>query len=97
MVTRTGFVTTKGALVRDILYPKDTKFKFYQDSLIFVGAMAMVGIVGFCFTIPYLIKNGANTLVLIDKSLDLITVTVPPALPATMSAGVAFAVQRLKR
>ncbi len=29
LVIRTGFVTTKGALVRDILYPKDTKFKFY--------------------------------------------------------------------
>ena len=96
VVSRTGFVTTKGALVRDILYPKETKFQFYRDSLIFVGAMALVGIIGFCCTIPTLIKQGATTPVLIDKSLDLLTVTVPPALPATMSAGVAFAVARLK-
>ena len=34
---------------------------------------------------------------MIDKSLDLITITVPPALPATMSVGVAFAINRLKR
>jgi cation-transporting ATPase 13A3/4/5 len=54
-VIRTGFVTTKGALVRDILYPKATKFKFYQDSLVFVGAMALVGIIGFCGTLPALI------------------------------------------
>ena len=97
MVIRTGFVTTKGALVRDILYPRETKFKFYQDSLTFVGVMAIVSVVGFACTVPYLIANDATPLVLLDKSLDLITITVPPALPATMSAGVAFAVQRLKR
>lgn len=28
LVIRTGFVTMKGALVRDILYPKPTKFTF---------------------------------------------------------------------
>mmetsp|Transcript_12683 Transcript_12683/g.21348 ORF Transcript_12683/g.21348 Transcript_12683/m.21348 type:complete len:470 (+) Transcript_12683:712-2121(+) len=97
LVIRTGFLTTKGALVRDILYPKDTKFKFYQDSLIFVGAMAIVGIGGFLGTLPKLIQMGTEPDVLVDKSLDLITITVPPALPATMSVGVAFAIQRLKR
>lgn len=29
LVIRTAFVTTKGNLVRDILYPKPNKFKFY--------------------------------------------------------------------
>jgi P-type E1-E2 ATPase len=29
LVIRTGFVTTKGSLVRDILYPRKTKFRFY--------------------------------------------------------------------
>jgi cation-transporting ATPase 13A3/4/5 len=90
-------VTTKGALVRDILYPKETKFKFYQGSLIFVAAMAVVGVVGFLATLPQLIKLGTTTDDLVDKSLDLITITVPPALPAAMSVGVAFAIQRLKR
>jgi|TARA_B110000285_G_scaffold231832_1_gene301426 cation-transporting P-type ATPase 13A2 len=90
-------VTTKGALVRDILYPKETKFKFYQDSLIFVAAMAVVGVVGFLATLPQLIKLGTTTDDLVDKSLDLITITVPPALPAAMSVGVAFAIQRLKK
>ena len=42
LVTRTGFVTTKGSLVRDVLYPQATKFKFYRDALIFVGLMAFV-------------------------------------------------------
>lgn len=97
LVIRTGFVTTKGSLVRDILYPKDAHFKFYRDSLIFVGAMALVGILGFISTLPKLIAMGTEVDVLIDKSLDLITITVPPALPATMSVGVAFAISRLKK
>lgn len=97
LVSRTGFITTKGSLVRDILYPQDTQFKFYRDSLIFVGIMACVSIIGFLALLPRLIEIGTTTWVLIDKALDLITICVPPALPATMSAGVAFAVQRLKR
>ena len=29
LVKNTGFLTTKGSLIRDILYPKPIKFKFY--------------------------------------------------------------------
>ena len=29
LVKSTGFLTTKGSLIRDILYPKEIKFKFY--------------------------------------------------------------------
>ena len=61
LVIRTGFVTTKGALVRDILYPRDTKFKFYRDSLIFVGIMGFVGVLGFFLTLPSLIAQGTST------------------------------------
>ena len=97
LVTRTGFLTTKGALVRDILYPRETNFKFYHDALVFVAFMALVAIIGFACIVPELIRLGTEAAVLVDKSLDLITITVPPALPATMSAGVAFAVSRLKK
>lgn len=55
LVIRTGFVTLKGNLVRDILYPKPNKFKFYRDSLIFVAVMALLAIIGFCMTLPVMI------------------------------------------
>lgn len=97
LVIRTGYVTTKGALVRDILYPRPTQFKFYKDSLTFVGAMALVAIVGFCGTLPIFIRMGLTAPILIKQSADLITITVPPALPATMSVGVAFAIKRLRK
>jgi cation-transporting ATPase 13A3/4/5 len=97
LVVRTGYLTSKGSLVRDILYPKEVNFPFYRDSYIFVGFMALVGIVGFMIVVPILIRMGTETTVLITKCLDLITITVPPALPAAMSVGVAFAVVRLKK
>lgn len=31
------------------------------------------------------------------KALDIITVAVPPALPAAMSVGIVYALQRLKK
>jgi cation-transporting ATPase 13A2 len=34
---------------------------------------------------------------MVDRSLDLLTICVPPALPAAMTCGVVFAIQRLKK
>lgn len=42
-------------------------------------------------------KNGQSTKLIIAQALDLLTITVPPALPASMAAGVAFALSRLKK
>jgi cation-transporting ATPase 13A3/4/5 len=55
LVIRTAFVTTKGSLVRDILYPRPNKFKFYQDSLKFIFSMGIVALLGFIGTVPLMI------------------------------------------
>jgi len=95
LVIRTGFTTAKGSLVRYVLYPKPSKFKFYSDSYKFIAVMFFMSSIGMIaqfingFDIP--------TSALIEKCLDLITVTVPPALPACMSIGASFALSRLKR
>lgn len=59
--------------------------------------MALVSVIGFLTLLPQLLKQGIDTTKIIDKSLDLITIAVPPALPATMSVGVSFAIQRLRK
>lgn len=56
LVIRTAFVTTKGNLVRDILYPKPNKFKFYQDSLKFIFVMGILAIFGFIGTLPFMLN-----------------------------------------
>lgn len=83
--------------MRDILYPREIHFKFYTDGYKFVAIMAVVAIIGFFSTVPLMIEAGTNVGNLIDRSLDLLTICVPPALPAAMTCGVVFAIQRLKR
>uniref|UniRef100_A0A3Q1CHX1 Uncharacterized protein n=1 Tax=Amphiprion ocellaris TaxID=80972 RepID=A0A3Q1CHX1_AMPOC len=97
LVVRTGFSTEKGQLVRSILYPKPTDFKLYRDAYLFLLCLVGVAGVGFLYTIILSIMNKvpANTIVI--ESLDIITITVPPALPAAMTAGIVFAQRRLKR
>ena len=59
--------------------------------------MAILAVIGIIATIPYQLDIGVPIKILVDRALDLITVTVPPALPAAMSCGVVFAINRLKK
>jgi cation-transporting ATPase 13A3/4/5 len=97
LVIRTGFITTKGGLVRDILYPKPNKFKFYRDSMLFIGIMFACALIGFLSTIKYLIETGYTKAEVIKKSLDLVTIAVPPILPSAMTIGTVYAISRLKK
>jgi cation-transporting ATPase 13A3/4/5 len=97
LVTRTGFQTFKGRLVRSIMFPKPNRFKFYEDSLKFIAVLASIALVGFFVTLPRQLSRNVGSSVLVDRSLDLITVTVPPALPAAMAVGTAFAIARLRK
>lgn len=97
LVTKTGFLTTKGSLVRDILYPKPIKFSFYTDAIKFIAVMFIVALAGSIYILPIMIENEADTETLVDRVLNMVVIAVPPALPAAMGAGVAFAIRRLKR
>ncbi|KAG0214920.1 hypothetical protein BGX28_001126 [Mortierella sp. GBA30] len=97
MVVRTGFNTTKGSLIRSMLFPKPNDFQFYRDSFRFIGILACIACCGFLVSTINFIRMGAPVRLMIVKALDLITIVVPPALPATMSIGTSFAIARLKR
>jgi cation-transporting ATPase 13A3/4/5 len=56
LVIRTGYVTSKGNLIRDILYPRANKFKFYEDSLKFIFVMGIIAVVGFMLTLKHMIE-----------------------------------------
>ncbi|KAG0284884.1 hypothetical protein BGZ96_010787 [Linnemannia gamsii] len=97
MVVRIGFNTTKGTLIRSMLFPKPNDFQFYRDSFRFIGILAMIAGFGFLISTINFVKMGVPFKAMIVKALDLITIVVPPALPATMSIGTSFAIARLKR
>lgn len=87
----------KGRLVRTILFPKPAHFKFYSDSMKFIAVLGLMGILGYGVTLPFQLRFELTAADLVDRSLDLITVTVPPALPAAMTIGSVFAINRLRK
>ncbi|KAG5847496.1 hypothetical protein ANANG_G00126670 [Anguilla anguilla] len=97
VVVRTGFSTEKGQLVRSILHPKPTDFKLYRDAYLFLLCLVGVAGIGFIYTLVLSIMNEEPARFIIIESLDLITITVPPALPAAMTVGIFYAQRRLKR
>ncbi|NXM81494.1 AT133 ATPase, partial [Oenanthe oenanthe] len=97
LVVRTRFSTAKGQLVRSILYPKPTDFKLYRDAYLFLLSLVVVAGIGFLYTIVHSILNEVPARTIIIESLDIITITVPPALPAAMTAGIVYAQRRLKK
>ena len=65
----------------------------------FVGVMACIAVIGFCCTVAYLVRSleegNISTWDLVFQGLDLITITVPPALPTCLQIGITIALSRL--
>ncbi|KAG8532110.1 uncharacterized protein KY384_003747 [Bacidia gigantensis] len=97
IVIRTGFNTTKGSLVRSMLFPKPSGFKFYRDAFRYISVMACIAALGFTASLVNFMRLRLAWHLIIVRALDLITIVVPPALPATLTIGTNFALSRLKR
>ena len=97
MAVRTGFNTTKGALVRSMLFPKPSGFKFYRDSFRYISVMGGIAMIGFIASFVNFVRLHLAWHLIIVRALDLITIVVPPALPATLTIGTNFALTRLRK
>ena len=93
VVVRTAFNTTKGSLIRSIMFPKPNSFQLYQDSFRFLRVLGFIALIGFIWTIVHFIQEKVHWKFIVIRSLDLVTIVVPPALPAAMSIGTTFAIQ----
>lgn len=96
VVTRTGFCTAKGGLVSSILHPRPISFKFYRHSMKFVAALSILALLGTIYSIIILYRNRVPVKEIVIRALDLVTVVVPPALPAAMTVCTLYAQSRLR-
>uniref|UniRef100_A0A1I7USD6 Cation-transporting ATPase n=1 Tax=Caenorhabditis tropicalis TaxID=1561998 RepID=A0A1I7USD6_9PELO len=96
-VIRTGFSTLKGQLVRSILYPRPVDKDALKDMIVFIGVLGSIALCGFAYTVGMMISRKESLKHIIIRSLDIITIVVPPALPAAMSVGVMNANSRLRK
>ncbi|XP_043505949.1 polyamine-transporting ATPase 13A3 isoform X1 [Polistes fuscatus] len=96
VVIRTGFSTSKGGLVRSIMYPPPVDFKFEQDSYKFVELLTGIASIGVIYTVVTKVMRGVLMKHIVLEALDLITIVVPPALPAAMTVGRFVAQKRLE-
>uniref|UniRef100_A0A1A8FPM2 ATPase type 13A2 n=2 Tax=Nothobranchius korthausae TaxID=1143690 RepID=A0A1A8FPM2_9TELE len=96
VVTSTGFFTAKGDLVSSILYPQPINFRFYKDAMKFLLILGVVALIGTVYIFVILFKANVTWLQLVVRSLDIVTIVVPPALPAAITAGTVYAQRRLK-
>lgn len=97
VVIRTGFLTSKGELVRSIMFPKPVDFKFNRHIHKFIGCLAGLAIIGFVYTVVLKAQRRVPAGDIALRALDLITIIIPPALPAAITIGIVFAQQRLKK
>ncbi|XP_076421690.1 polyamine-transporting ATPase 13A2 isoform X13 [Peromyscus maniculatus bairdii] len=92
----TGFCTAKGGLVSSILHPRPISFKFYKHSMKFVAALSVLALLGTVYSIFLLCRNRVPVNEIVIRALDLVTVVVPPALPAAMTVCTLYAQSRLR-
>lgn len=97
LVARTGYETAKGQLVQSILFPKDVNHKLTSDAAQFLMILAATASIGFIYAVVLQYYNCVHPKIIITKSLDIITIVVPPALPAALSVGLVWAVRRIKK
>ncbi|KAL6723420.1 hypothetical protein Aduo_018430 [Ancylostoma duodenale] len=97
IVLRTAYSTLKGELVRSIMYPKPIDFRFTKDLFKFVAFLFFIALFGFAYTITIMVQRNEPLRKIIVRSLDIVTIVVPPALPAAMSVGIINSNLRLRK
>ncbi|XP_044277054.1 probable cation-transporting ATPase 13A5 [Varanus komodoensis] len=97
VVLQTGFSTAKGDLVRSILYPKPMNFRLYREAFWFIVCLAVIGVLGLVYAVCVYSSHKQPASSTVAMALLLLTVAVPPAIPAALTTGIVCAQRRLTR
>uniref|UniRef100_A0A1I8I5Z0 Cation-transporting ATPase n=1 Tax=Macrostomum lignano TaxID=282301 RepID=A0A1I8I5Z0_9PLAT len=67
------------------------------DVIHYLMVLGLFALAGFVYTVVLMHSRGYPVSKMIIRALDLITIVVPPALPAAMTVGIVFAQTRLRK
>lgn len=87
----------QGELLRSILHPREPAESFVSDSLKFIALMGLICVGLFTWSATTMAAVGATPLRIGFKFLDMVTIAVPPALPACLTICTVFAIGRLRK
>ena len=86
----------KGQLIRIISFPIEKTSIFEKQSQKFLFILFAIACISYATLVVHL-KNYVEPIDLFTHFLDLITVTVPPGLPVSMTFGIVYALEKLKK
>ena len=86
----------KGQLIRIISFPLEKSSIFEKQSKKFLFFLFCIAVLSYSLLVVKL-KNYVDATDLVTHFLDLITVTVPPGLPVSMTFGVIYALEKLSK
>lgn len=96
----TGFNTVKGSLIRSMVFPstskKDNGKDMTKQAYKYIFYMTLLALLGFMISAINFKRLHLPTKLIIVRALDIVTIVVPPGLPATLSVAITFSISRLK-
>ena len=97
LVLATSFMSSKGDLVRSIIYTEKIKNKFSNDSNKILYMMTFLSIIGVIICVPFLLKHKLSKHIIIVQCFDLIPLAVPPIFPICFFFIIYISIIKLKK
>ena len=90
LVYRTGFLSFKGQILKEVVFQKVKRISFTEDSFKYIGLLAILPILGFLNILVTSIENGRKLLYILRSTCDIIIICVSPAIPAILETVINF-------
>ena len=97
VVTRTGWGTAFGRLMRDVVHCEVDATAFSRESVWLVAIMALISGVCAIISLVWFLRYGVSVGESLLRALDLVTTGIPPSLPVVLSCGLVYAKHALRR